>query len=312
MKKYMLIILSMVLMCAFSLNACASEQPDENTADTEIVTDEEQSENAGKTEEASDIGTEGLKVTIVDVGKGDCILVETDGKYVLIDAGYAETASEVISYFKDLGVERLEYVIITHYDKDHVGGAANIIKAFDIGRIYLPDYDGASKYYTAFKNAVSQYGLDTVRVSEDTVFSVSGAEFTIFPSDIAYVHEVWQEEGNDNDVSLVISLIYGEDSYMFAGDLEVEGVDSYLAKGHGQYDVLKVPHHGIKEKNTDELIEDVKPQIAVITDSEKDKADKKVLKKLNKAGADVYQSSECGTIVITGNGNGEYEVTTQK
>ena len=320
MRKIILIIIAMMLLCVISLNACASEQTDaEDAAGAES---EEQTETAGQAEEDpaaekpaeedEDTITDGLTVTFVDVGKGDCILVGIDGKYVLIDAGYTETASEVISYFKDLGIERLDYLIITHYDKDHVGGAVSIVKEFEIGQIYLPDYEGASKYYTAFKNTLGQYGLNAERLSETTSFSISGAEFTIYPSDIPYVHEIWQEEGNDNDVSFVISLLYGEDSYMLAGDLEEEGIDRYLAAGRGQFDVLKVPHHGVKEKNSDELIEDVKPQIAVITDGPKDEADKKVLKKLTKAGADIYQTSECGTIVITSNGTGEYEVTTQK
>ena len=286
-KKSLLFIICAVLTCILSFGAAAAEESAEIT------------------------GNE-LKVTFVDVGKGDCILIQTDGQNILVDAGYVETAADVTAYFESQGIERLDYLIITHYDKDHVGGAADIVAAFEIGQIYLPDYEGVGKYYTAFIDAVSDLGLDTEIISEETVITISDAVITIYPSDIKYVHETWMEEGNDNDVSLVISLINDEDTYMFAGDLEVEGVEKYIAADHGQFDVLKVPHHGVKEDNTEDLINDVKPEIAVITDGEKDKADKKVVKKLTKTGAEVYQSSECGTIIITSSGTGEYEVITQE
>ena len=268
---------------------------------------------AGISVQAAESQTDDMKVTFIDVGKGDCILIETGGQTVLIDAGYAETAGDVISYLQDSGIERLDYMIITHYDKDHVGGASDIATSFDIGQIYLPDYEGVSKYYIAFKSTIGLHGLNASRVSEALSFQISDAEFTIYPSGVSYTHETTgKEEGNDNDMSLVISLYYGDDSYMFAGDLEEEGVDNYLAADHGQFDVLKVPHHGIKEGNTEDFIADVQPKIAIITDGDKDKADKKVVKKLKKADSECYQSSECGTIIITGNGTGNYEVTTEK
>ena len=91
-----------------------------------------------------------------------------------------------------------------------------------------------------------------------------------------------------------------------------DGIDAYLAAGRGTYDVLKMPHHGQNESNTDDLIASVQMKIAVITDSAEEPVKKKVIKMLRAAGADLYTSAANGTITVTGTGNGTYEVTTEK
>ena len=102
----------------------------------------------------------------------------------------------------------------------------------------------------------------------------------------------------------------GEDSYLFAGDLEEKGIDAYLRGSRGRFDVLKVPHHGAKSDNNDAFLDSVNPKIAVITDGAEDLASKKTLKLLEKRGADAYRTSADGTIVIEGDGKGHYTVST--
>ena len=94
------------------------------------------------------------------------------------------------------------------------------------------------------------------------------------------------------------------------GDLEDVGIERFLARGLGHYDVFKVPHHGKKESNSAALIEAVQPRIAVITDSPDDPAAGKVLKSLEQVSADIYQTSLEGTIRVTSAGNGQYSVET--
>ena len=67
-------------------------------------------------------GAEGVRMTTVDVGKGDCILVQAGASSVLIDTGYENTSSKVVSYLRGQGVSRIDYLVVTHYDRDHVGG----------------------------------------------------------------------------------------------------------------------------------------------------------------------------------------------
>ena len=253
-----------------------------------------------------------FRAIFFDVGKGDCILVSAGGTHVLIDAGYAETADDVIAQIREAGVERLDAVILTHYDKDHVGGAQRIIDSFPVGQVYLPGYEGSGKYYDVITYMVRVGGLAAEKVTEDTGFTLGGARFDIYATRLAYIPGEGKEEGNDNDVSLVVAVTYGADSWLFPGDIEAEGISSWLAAGHGTYDVVKMPHHGANEKNSDDFIAQVKMQIAVITDSEEEPVKKKMRKQLDAVGAKMYCSSENGTITVTGDGNGNYKVVTEK
>ena len=248
-----------------------------------------------------------LRVTFIDVGKGDCVLLERDGVFALIDAGYRETADAVTACLREWGVETLAFLIITHYDKDHVGGAAAIAENFAISQLYLPGYEGHSKYYTALMQVIEERSLPALRVTEDVSFTLSGVDFTIFASPVEYVWD-GTEEGNDNDVSLVTEARYGQDSYLFAGDLEKAGISAYLAAGHGTYDVVKMPHHGSKKNNTDDFIEAVRPKIAVITDSPADPAEDATLTLLKQYSAAVYRTALNGTVTVTSGGVGKYSV----
>ena len=250
---------------------------------------------------------EQLRVTFIDVGKGDCILLEKDGVFALIDAGYEDTSDDVISFLKKQGVETLDAFIVTHYDKDHVGGAAAVAQAFAVKQCYLPGYTGHSKYYTALMKAIVERDLTYRQVTEDVSFTLSDVTVDIFASSVEYVYD-GTEEGNDNDASLVISAVYGQDSYLFAGDLEKAGVSAFLAADRGTYDVVKMPHHGNAKKNTDDFIEAVRPKIAVITDGADDPAEEKTLNLLAQAGAKTYRTAEIGTITVISEGSGTYTV----
>ena len=250
---------------------------------------------------------EQMRVTFIDVGKGDCILLEKDGVFALIDAGYEDTSDDVISFLKKQGEETLDAFIVTHYDKDHVGGAAAVAQAFAVKQGYLPGYTGHSKYYTALMKAIVERDLTYRQVTEDVSFTLSDVTVDIFASSVEYVYD-GTEEGNDNDASLVISAVYGQDSYLFAGDLEKAGVSAFLAADRGTYDVVKMPHHGNAKKNTDDFIEAVRPKIAVITDGADDPAEEKTLNLLAQAGAKTYRTAEIGTITVISEGSGTYTV----
>ena len=250
-----------------------------------------------------------MTVTFTDVGKGDCILIEKDGKTVMIDTGYEDTSEAVMTLLEEKGIEVIDVLIITHYDKDHVGGAAKIAGNIETGQIYIPCYEGQSRYYKAFMSVIEEAGLKAQKVTEDVSFTLAGISFTILASDVEYVSDAG-DEGNDNDVSLVVSAVYGDDSYLFLGDLEKEGIKSFLKKDPGIWDVVKMPHHGKKESNSSELIKALSPVIAVITDSADDPAADKVLDLLEEVSAKVLRTGERGTVEISGTGKGEYSIKT--
>lgn len=256
--------------------------------------------------------TNAMRTSFIDVGKGDCILLQTGGAAALIDAGYEETADEVIAYVRACGVERLEFIVITHYDRDHVGGVGPVGRDLSVGSIYLPGYEGSDKNYRMLMEAIEDLGVPARQVTEPLPLKLGNVVLNAFPSKVGYVPASGKREGNDNDLSLVASLINGNDSYLFTGDLEEEGIAAYLDGRQGRFDVLKIPHHGQKSSLTDELLEAVRPQIAVITDCADDPADKKVLKLLKEIGAEAYRTGDSGTIVVESDGAGAYSVSSDK
>jgi beta-lactamase superfamily II metal-dependent hydrolase len=156
--------------------------------------------------------------------------------------------------------------------------------------------------------AIVERELTYRQVTEDVTFSLSGVTVDIYASPVEYVYDGTQE-GNDNDASLVISAVYGQDSYLFAGDLEKAGISAFLAADRGTFAVVKMPHHGNAKKNTDDFIEAVRPQIAVITDSADDPAEDETLDLLAQADAKTYRTAELGTVTVKSSGDGTYTIS---
>ena len=146
------------------------------------------------------------------------------------------------------------------------------------------------------------------RVDEQQKIALGDAEIEVDPALIQYD----QQEKNDNDASLIVKIFYKEDEWLLPGDIEKDAIEIWLGENTQTFDIVKMPHHGRKEGNTKEFIENTDPSIAVITDSTEDEANKKVLKQLDKKNIPYYRSSVDGTITITGNGSGIYEVTKEE
>ena len=304
-----------VVSCAAVMTGCGSPpdivEPGNVPAAPSVSADSTASTDTSVQIPADPTGfQEAVSVTAIDVGKGDCLLISLPGACGMIDTGYYDTADRVLDFLDARGVDALDFLLITHYDKDHVGGAYRIAEALPIERIYLPDYESDSSYYVSFMNIIDKKNLDYVKVSEDTSFDLGNARFDIYASDCEYRYDEDKGEPNDNDLSVVTAMYYGDDSWLFAGDIEEEGIDRFLDARRGSFDVLKMPHHGRKESNTDSFIDSVSPEIAIITDSVDEDASKKVLKNLEEAGSQVYASSQYGDITVTGYGAGTYSIET--
>lgn len=240
----------------------------------------------------------GVRVTFFDVGKGDAILVETLEHAMLIDAGYDDTYKVLQDYFTRQGIHKLDYLVITHFDKDHVGGADRVVRGLEVDQILQPDYESEAGQYLEYCAALEAKGLQPELVTEPLEFTLDGAEFYVYPPK----EESYEEE--DNDFSLVISMAYGEKRFLFTGDCEEVRLDELMEQTDFDlsHDVLKVPHHGRKEDNSEEFLRAAAPEQAVITSSEDKPASNKVLKALEELGTEVYLTSE-GTVTCLCDGS---------
>lgn len=231
------------------------------------------------------------KVTFFDVGKGDAILVETGRHFMLIDSGYDETSDVLLDYMKEQNISYLDYLVVTHFDKDHVGGADWILKEIKTGTVLQPDYESDSGQYQEYVKTMEAEGVLPTLVTNTMEVFLDGADFLIYPPQ----RKNYEEE--DNDFSLVVSMTCGEMRFLFAGDCEKERLKELLQQKEFalSHDVLKVPHHGRKEKNSEEFLTAVGARAAVITSSEEKPADEEVCRILEDIGTEIYFTKD-GTI----------------
>lgn len=236
-----------------------------------------------------------LTVTFLDVGKADCILLEAEGRAAMIDAGNQGDAEEILALLSAKGISSLDFLLLTHLDKDHIGGADALIENVPIGTIYAPDYDKGNKQYDQYIAALTAAGIDPVHPTEPVDLTLGQAQITLLPGEQAAYEE-------SNDYSIFLELLYGQTSFLFAGDAEETRLAEYLASPDlRRFDVLKVPHHGRACAQSEAFFTSVSPQYAVITCDEEDMPDDSVVEFLQALGAKVY-GTVYGQVVLTSDG----------
>ncbi len=216
-----------------------------------------------------------LTIHFINVGKGDAIHISLpDGKTALIDTGYAKTADHLINKLHDYDVTKFDLVVLTHADKDHIGGYPEILEAFPVKRT-LQTFD---------RRDPSRVRL--LKIGE-VVLSGPGYELkAIAPREKLF--------DNENDNSIVLRLTYKSVSFLFTGDILEPSQKSLMdSRVPIKSNVLKLPHHGrYPGFNPEKFFRAVAPSYAVITCDEEagDPPDKDVLEFFKKAGTQVFRT----------------------
>ena len=247
--------------------------------------------------------TDDLKVYFIDVGQADSILVTSKDETMLIDAGNNEDGEEVVNFIKEKGITKLNYVIGTHPHEDHIGGLDDVINAFDIENVVLPDITTNTKTFEDVLDAIENKHLEITTPQIGDTFTLGESNCEVKSTII--------DNSNLNLASLVIRLEFGKNSFLFMGDAETENEEQTTWE---QTTVLKVGHHGSNTSSSLKFLEQVKPQIAVIMVGEGNRyghPNEETLEKLEKMNAKIYRTDENGTITITSDGN-ECKVETEK
>ena len=201
-------------------------------------------------------GSSLLRVHFLDVGQGDCILIDCGETEVLIDVGNNGAGDEVVSYLTPYIDGKLDYLIATHPDADHVGGLDAVLEAFEVGEVIDSGRKSDTDTYKDYWAAVQAEGC-TISYGEDRIIPLSSlAALSIL------------ETGNDwedsNDCSVVAQLTCGNVQVLFTGDMSQQ-VETKLLPLFGDIDVLKVSHHGSDTASCAEFLSVVKPEYAVIS-----------------------------------------------
>jgi len=233
-----------------------------------------------------------LKIYCFELGKADSFLIYNDKTAILIDAGERGQGKDIIKYMENNGITKLDYMFITHFDKDHVGGAAKVIGSTEVGRIYTSNYPKISDEYNNFLERIKEKNVPTQELRENLRFNINdiGIEVNV-PAKAMY------EVDPSNNSSLIIRITYGENSFLFTGDAQAERLRDFMVLSPPKCDVLKMPYHGNFMGCLPELLDMLDPKYAVITSSKEEKEAEETMKLLEDRDVTVFRTREGGVLI---------------
>ena len=225
-----------------------------------------------------------FKVYFFNAGKADAILLSKNDKYILIDTGEESLSDNILKYFKANNITKLEYLIITHFDKDHVGSASNIIDNIEIGEVLQSNSPKDSEYYTNYLNSLSNKSINPTTVSGNYELSFEDLDIVVNGPETIY------ESSESNNSSLIVSVTYDDTSFLFMGDAENARIKNYLSSNNESYDFIKIPYHGNYLKRLNDLLDVVKPSFGVMTCSSSEGCEDETLEVLNNYNIKYYMN----------------------
>jgi len=238
-----------------------------------------------------------LKVTFIDVGQGDCILLQSEGQSMLVDGGKKASGERVTSYLKEEGIKRLDYIVSTHDHEDHIGGLYQVLDEFPVGEIYRTQ----QRYTCDISVAVNKLIFDKQITQK---YPLPGSTMKLGCATIQFLAPNSYSYTSYNNHSLVLRVVNGNNSFLLTGDAEFESEDEMIKKGYElKSDVLKVGHHSALTSSSDSFIKAVDPTLSVIQCDSKSAAGfprTTTLRKLTDS--NIYKTDETGNLTMISNG----------
>ena len=233
---------------------------------------------------------ENLQVYFFDVGQADSILVKNEDKTMLIDAGNNEDGELLVKNLQTLQVTKIDYLIGTHPHEDHIGGLDDIIQNFEIENIYMPNVQTNTKTFEDVLDAVAQKDLTITTPKVHDTFQIGEAQCEIMA--------VGDDADNLNLASIVIQMNFDGLTYLFTGDAEEETEQKLEV---GKVNILKVGHHGSDTSSSENFLQKIAPEVAIISVGEGNSykhPSQTVLERLEQIGSKIYRTDKVGNIWI--------------
>ncbi len=240
-----------------------------------------------------------LMMTFLDTGKSDCIVIELEDCVIVNDTADADDYELISGFLDEKQITTIDYMILSHFDKDHIGSAAMLLTNYDVDCVIMPDYEETSLYYEALVQALEQSDAQQLWLYDDYSFTASGAEIVVSAANET-------EYKDDNNYSLITTVTYGENRFLLMGDAMKkrtgEFLETVLAEEH--YDLIKMPHHGDYYKKLEDLIACVRPDAAVLTvGQERDRLEEETVLLLQEYGCRIYDTIDGNVNVESDGGN---------
>ncbi|MDV9679038.1 MBL fold metallo-hydrolase, partial [Clostridioides difficile] len=195
-----------------------------------------------------------VKIHFINTGNSDAILIQDGKTFTLIDGGDNDDEKLMVDYLNNQGVKDIKYLIATHSHADHLGGLDSVVKNFNIENVFVSNGSAETKSYRDFINALASKDLSPSVPLENNKFYLEDSYF-----------EVLNTNGGDttNEQSLVLVYTNGNDKVLFTGDAE-EGTEKEILSKLDKVDLLKVAHHGSRSSSSQEFLDKVSPEYAVL------------------------------------------------
>lgn len=316
MKKYLQIICGLILCCTVLLTGCS--QGGGQSSDTATN---------------SKVEAKGqLTISMLDIGQGDAVLIQTGAKNILIDTGddkYYEDGkkgkenTQLLTELQKLKIDHIDTLVMTHAHADHIGKADKVIAQYGVKELVYNGIPSTSKYFVNALKAAKANGTKQVKVKAGDVLDFgNGVSFEIVSPSQSLIDEDTaaikaKKKVDVNNESVVGRLTFGNFAMLFTGDaegpVEKDMVASYGKKLKCQ--VLKAGHHGSKTSSTAEFLKLVQPESVVMSlgvNNQYGHPHEALLNRLQKQGVkNIYRTDANGTITIVSDGS-SYSITTEK
>lgn len=244
-----------------------------------------------------------VRVSFLDVGQGDAILIESpSGKQMLVDGGRNTSVLRALQQEVSFFDRHLDYVVATHPDQDHIGGLIDVLARYDIDTVITTDNQADTATASTFQTAIA--------TEEATVELAKRGQFYDLGSGVI-VEVLWPEQSVMNEErnasSIVLQVRYGDIEFMLTGDAP-KRIEEYLVLAYGEHlesEVLKAGHHGSRTSTSELFLDEVAPQFAVISaaaDNSYGHPHVEVTDALFNAGVDMFETAKQGTVTFLSDG----------
>lgn len=210
----------------------------------------------------------------------DASIITYKNTVIMIDTGEEKDKKEIQEELKDKKIQKIDYLILTHPDKDHIGNAKYLIENYEIGTIFQTDYDKDSELQEELNRTIEENKVENELVTNTVNIQIENMIMEIQPPNAKY------KDSNNN--SLVVTISYNGKKALFAGDIKEERMEEILPNLE-EVDLLKYPYHGQESKLSKEFIQKLKPKMTVITGAN---PDENIINDLKNIGSKVRLTSE--------------------